>query len=304
MEEISRPKSLPLVLGTVQLGTSYGIANKVGQPDIKLATEIVREAWNNGIQQFDTAQGYGKSEEVLGKVFHEVGITHEVKVISKFDPKIDHLNHAALSEALEGSLYRLGLKQLACMMLHREEYLSLWEKGLGDSLHYFVQSGKIRSAGISVSTPEKAMEALNTNGIDLIQIPCNILDRKFERAGIFELAQKNKKEIHVRSVFLQGLILMKPQDLPTRMDYAIPFVEKTLSLCMEMKLTPQEMALGYFKSISPEVCLIFGVETVEQVQDNVRSWQKTVPPFLNQRIQKLFPEVPDVIVNPELWPKS
>jgi aryl-alcohol dehydrogenase-like predicted oxidoreductase len=304
MKEISQTRSMPLVLGTVQLGIPYGIANKAGQPNEKLATEIVREAWNNGIQQFDTAQGYGESEKVLGKVFCEAGITHEVKVISKFDPNLDHLNHAALSEALDGSLYRLGLKQLACMMLHREEYLSLWKKGLGESLHHFVQSGKIRSTGISVSTPEKAIQALNTNGIDLIQVPGNIMDRKFERAGIFELAQMNKKQIHVRSVFLQGLILMNPQDLPTPMAYAIPFLEKAKSLCLEMKLTPQELALGYFKSIGPEVSLVFGAETVKQVQENVRNWRKTVPPFLNHRIEEMFSQVPDAVVNPTLWPKS
>jgi len=53
-----------LVLGTAQLGLPYGIANQTGQPDQVVATAIIREAWNQGIREFDTAQGYGDSEQV------------------------------------------------------------------------------------------------------------------------------------------------------------------------------------------------------------------------------------------------
>jgi len=75
-----------LVLGTAQIGLPYGIANKTGQPDPAVAVAIINEAWGQGIREFDTAQGYGVSEEILGKALSEIGITNEAGIISKFDP--------------------------------------------------------------------------------------------------------------------------------------------------------------------------------------------------------------------------
>ncbi|NIO19558.1 MAG: hypothetical protein GTN76_02110 [Candidatus Aenigmarchaeota archaeon] len=63
-----------LVLGKTQL-VLYGIASQTILPDQVIATTIIREAWNQGIREFDTAQRYGTSEEVLGKALWELGIS-------------------------------------------------------------------------------------------------------------------------------------------------------------------------------------------------------------------------------------
>ena len=78
-----------LVLGTAQLGMSYGIANSMGQPDQDVANAIVREAWDSGICKFDTAQAYGDSERVLGAALNVLGVVSVAKVISKLDPRLD-----------------------------------------------------------------------------------------------------------------------------------------------------------------------------------------------------------------------
>ena len=137
-----------LVLGTAQLGLPYGIANKTGQPNQNIATAIIHEAWNQGIRQFDTAQGYGTSEEVLGKAISKLGISSETKIITKFDPNLDHLDASVLSNTLNQSLERLGVSSLFGIMLHREEMLSLWDKGLGKILQAFVLSGRVEKIGI------------------------------------------------------------------------------------------------------------------------------------------------------------
>ncbi|MBT5306663.1 MAG: aldo/keto reductase, partial [Candidatus Scalindua sp.] len=198
-----------LVLGTAQLGFNYGIANagKTEQPTQTTANAIVQEAWENGIREFDTAQGYGKSEQALGEALSKLGVSAEALVISKFDPALDHLDRNVLSNAVGESLSRLGVPSLYGMMLHKEKMLSAWDNGLSKIFHTFVVSGKIKHIGISVYSPEKAIQALNTDGIDMVQLPTNILDRRFETAGVFQLAEEKKKKIYIRSVFLQGLIL-------------------------------------------------------------------------------------------------
>jgi aryl-alcohol dehydrogenase-like predicted oxidoreductase len=290
-----------LVLGTAQLGLPYGIANKNGQPNQSVANDIIREAWENGIQKFDTAQGYGESERVLGKSLLQLKLSDKVKVITKPHPLLDHLNPAILENAVAESLKNIGVPQIYGIMLHREEMLALWHKGLAEILSRLVAKGMVQKVGISVYSPEKAIEAINIEGIDMVQIPTNILDRRFEKAGVFEIAKVKKKEVYIRSIFLQGLLLMDTGAIPDKIAFAIPVIEKLENIAKEFCLTRHEIALGYIKSEMPNAHVVFGAETKEQVTKNLAAWQKDVPAFLGEKVRFLFSNVNEKILNPSLW---
>ena len=290
-----------LVLGTVQLGMPYGIANKTGQPNHTTATEIIRKAWESGIREFDTGQGYGESETVLGKVFAVLGIAQKVLVISKFDPQLNHLDAKALSTALDQSLQRLGILSLYGIMLHREQFLLDWDQGLGNILRNCVQTSRVQHIGISVYSPEKAIQALNTKGIDFVQLPTNILDRRFEKAKVFELARKKQKRIYIRSVFLQGLLLMEPTEISEKMTHVKPIVERIKILSKDLGLTPQELALGYLKLEMPDSQIVFGAEQPMQVKRNVECWTKNYSPSIASAVKKTFKDISENIINPTLW---
>ena len=290
-----------LVLGTAQLGLPYGVANKAGQPDQVVATCIVREAWENGIREFDTAQGYGESEMVLGKSLFKLGLSEKARVITKFHPILDHLNPVILENAVVESLRNIGVPQLYGIMLHREELLALWHKGLAEILLRLVSKGMVQKVGVSVYSPEKAREAINTDGIDMVQIPTNILDRRFEEAGVFELAKAKKRDVYIRSVFLQGLLLMETGSIPDKMAFANPVIEKLENLSNEFGLTRHEIALGYIKSAMPNAHIVFGAETKEQVTKNLAAWHKDVPALLVEKIKMTFSNVDEQILNPSLW---
>ena len=293
-----------LVLGTAQLGFNYGIANagKTEQPTQTTANAIVQEAWENGIREFDTAQGYGKSEQALGEALSKLGVSAEALVISKFDPALDHLDRNVLSNAVGESLSRLGVPSLYGMMLHKEKMLSAWDNGLSKIFHTFVVSGKIKHIGISVYSPEKAILALNTDGIDMVQLPTNILDRRFETAGVFQLAEEKKKKIYIRSVFLQGLILMDIGEIPEKMSFAKPVIEKLESLSNELKLSRKKLALDYIKSEMPDAKVVFGADTPLHVKENVACWEGELLPSSVDRVKKIFDRVDEKILNPTLWP--
>ena len=293
-----------LVLGTVQLGMPYGIANKTGQPNHTTATEIIRKAWESGIREFDTSQGYGDSETVLGQAFAVLGIAQKVLVISKFDPQLNHLDAKALSTTLDQSLQRLGILSLYGIMLHREQFLLDWDQGLGNILRNCVQTSRVQHIGISVYSPEKAIQALNTKGIDFVQLPTNILDRRFEKAKVFELARKKQKRIYIRSVFLQGLPLIELKELPEKMSFAKPTLERFHQLCKKLKLHPQELAMGYIKMAFPECQVIFGVECIVQLQHNLQCWLKNdYPKEMISSVKQTFQNVDEQIVNSSLWPR-
>ena len=290
-----------LVLGTAQFGMSYGIANQNGKPNHATATEIIRKAWESGIREFDTGQGYGDSETVLGQAFAVLGIAQKVLVISKFDPQLNHLDAKALSTALDQSLQRLGILSLYGIMLHREQFLLDWDQGLGNILRNCVQTSRVQHIGISVYSPEKAIQALNTKGIDFVQLPTNILDRRFEKAKVFELARKKQKRIYIRSVFLQGLLLMEPTEIPEKMTHVKPIVERIKILSKDLGLTPQELALGYLKLEMPDSQIVFGAEQPMQVKRNVECWTKNYSPSIASAVKKTFKDISENIINPTLW---
>jgi aryl-alcohol dehydrogenase-like predicted oxidoreductase len=291
-----------LVLGTAQFGLLYGVANRSGKPDQDTVVDIVRTAWDNGITEIDTAQAYGDSEEVLGRVLHELGLAGRIRIISKFHPHLNHLDYSCLSESLARTLHQLGIPSIDGMMLHREELLSLWNQGLSTNCRDLIRSGRVREIGVSVYSPEKAHEALRTDGIDFVQIPSNILDRRFERANIFNQAVALGKKLYVRSVYLQGLLLMAPHDIPAELISARPVLETLQCLADSWNLTRQEICLGYFREEMPGARLVIGAETPEQIRDTVMAWKNGVPRELADQIRALFSNVGEDILNPHLWP--
>ncbi len=291
-----------LVLGTAQLGLPYGITNRTGQPNQLVATAIIREAWENGIQEFDTAQGYGESERILGKSLLQLKLSDQARVITKPHPLLDHLNATTLENAVVESLKDIGVPQIYGLMLHREEMLTSWHKGLAEILSRLVAKGIVQKVGVSVYSPEKAIEAINTDGIDMVQVSTNILDRRLEKAGVFVLARDKKKQIYVRSVFLQGLILMNTGDVPDRLSFAGHALEKIESLANMLRMTRQELALGYIKMALPYAKVVIGVDLPEHVKDNCRVWQRSYPVSLVSCVREFFPEVDEKILNPSLWP--
>ena len=291
-----------LVLGTAQLGFPYGIANKTGQPDITVATDIVREAWENGICKFDTAQGYGESEHILGEVLFELGIADKVQIITKLHPALDHLNKESLYKSVAKSMDSLKVSRLYGLMLHREEFLDRFEDGLAEILQEFTHKGITDYVGVSVYSPEYALKALNSEIIDMVQLPSNILDRRFLNAGVFDRAIVTGKEVFIRSVFLQGLLLIEPNELRENMYYVKPVLDDFVRLSKKLGMTRQEVALTYVKYQFPGANIIFGAETVKQVVDNVAIWTLEIPESSLQIMNGWFTDIEEKIVNPALWP--
>ena len=292
---------MALVLGTAQLGLDYGIANKTGQPSEQRVHDIIKTAWDCGIREFDTAQAYGNSEQVLGLALKKLGLSHKVKIITKLNPALNYLDKDLMDNALEKSLDFLNVSKISCLMLHREEMLDFWTKGLADILKNFTFSGRVEKIGVSVYTPEKALEALNIEEIDVIQVPANILDRRFEKAGVFKIAIQKNKQIFIRSIFLQGLILMDQAQLSDDMEFAQKTLEQLDGLVKEFSIDRNHLALGYVKNKYPEAKIIFGAETPIQIKENFDTWQESISIDLVNRIESIFRNVDEKILNPVLW---
>jgi aryl-alcohol dehydrogenase-like predicted oxidoreductase len=196
-----------LQLGTVQFGLNYGIANTSGKPAYESARDIIAAAYASGINTLDTAAAYGDSEKILGRALKELDLKDKLQVISKVPPVSDqklsdYEAEKFINKSIETSLERLGLNSLTAALFHREEdfkYISILKK--------IEQAGLIKGAGVSIDT-NNFCDAILKAGIKYIQLPYNILDKRFD--CFFPEASKANIKIFTRSLYLQGL-LVKPE---------------------------------------------------------------------------------------------
>jgi aryl-alcohol dehydrogenase-like predicted oxidoreductase len=293
--------ALRLALGTAQLGMPYGIANSTGQPDFETAVAIIKAAWECGIREFDTAQAYGESEAVLGRALSSLGIANEVRIITKLDPKLDPHQGQNIKRAVDRSLERLQIPCLFGLMLHREEWLDDLDRGLERTLEALVLDGRVQHLGVSLYTPAMALRALKSDIVDMIQVPANILDRRFADAGVFTLANEKRKQVYIRSVYLQGLLLMKPEDLPVNMGFAKPTLSEIDHLCTQYKYSRQKLVLLYIKCKYPQARIIVGAETPAQLEQSINIWKNNYISTLEINESDRLAIEDERIINPSLW---
>lgn len=263
---------VPLVLGTAQLGQDYGIANATGQPDMEEALWIVKTALDNGIHIFDTGQAYGHSEEILGYCLKKTRIEHgAVKpiVISKLNPNVDPSDiHNVLAET-NHSLRKLGLNRLWGLLLHRETFLDHKTDDLRRLAVKLKETGKTEHFGISVYTPEKVIEALDTEEIDMVQLPFNVFDQRAHERNVFNRASELGKKIFVRSVFLQGLLLLDPYKIPNGVPNSKDALARYAEFADESGISRKLLAMAFVVQNAPDALIVVGAETAEQVKENV-----------------------------------
>ncbi|SFC23995.1 aldo/keto reductase [Pseudoalteromonas denitrificans] len=239
---------MKLVLGTVQLGLDYGVSNQLGQVSVNQAHEILKTALNLGINTFDTAAAYGNSETILGSF-----LPQDSKIISKLPPQVN--NAQSIEQLLNCSFDKLQVSQLHALMLHDADLL-IKNPDILLQLKKLKKDKKITKIGASFYFPEQ-LEACLEFDLDIIQIPANILDQRFIKAGLLNKLKEKGIEIHVRSVFLQGLLLMNIAELS---EYFHQFkilykLDKHLS---SISLNRLSASLGFLKSIPQIDALVVG----------------------------------------------
>ncbi|WP_276512329.1 aldo/keto reductase [Desulfovibrio subterraneus] len=293
-----------MVLGTAQLGMPYGVANSLGRPDQDMARRIVRQAWENGVTFFDTAQAYADSELVLGDALHCIGAEARANVITKLHPRFFRESPSLILAELSRSLQRCQVKSFYGVMLHDESGCDLLACGLGEALAEARNSGMARSIGVSVYTPRRAIEALKNKLITQIQLPANIVDRRFSKQYVFEMAEEQGKQVFIRGALLQGVLCLNPDQLPQRVQHAATMLEEYIEFCRRHGLAPAAAALTYLKNKFSSAFVLFGAETEEQVVQNIGYWKTAVPSGFMEEADLLFKEQDELVLNPSNWPKK
>jgi len=205
-----------LALGTVQFGLPYGIVNKDGQTSRSEAASIISLARTGGIDTIDTATSYGESEECLG----EIGMAG-FRVVTKIPAMPAGVSDIAawVNAEIDTSLSRLSVSQLYGVLLHRPmELLGTHGSALYQALCGLKERGLTRKIGVSIYAPAELDGLMPRFNFDLVQAPLNLVDRRLISSGWAQRLKERDVELHTRSAFLQGLLLVSRDSVPPRFE--------------------------------------------------------------------------------------
>jgi len=281
-----------LALGTVQFGLDYGINNNQGKIAVEDVKKIVKQAKDAGIFVIDTAQAYGDSEKVLGNV----GV-QEFDVITKIIlPKPE----VTLKNEVLFSLQRLNIPVLYGILFHDFNY---WQSAphLWTELEKLKQDGLTKKIGFSLYHPEQ-WHIIQENGItpDLLQIPLNLLNQEFQ--PYLSQFKASGIEVHVRSAFLQGLLLMEPESLPVQFLEIKPKIEVLKQLSEKWNVRRTNICLLWLWQNKCIDHIVVGVDSTTQWQENLNAAQWCEKNFNNLKIEpSLFRCETENIINPSKW---
>jgi len=259
---------MKLGIGTAQFGTDYGIANQRGQLKQKEQKSILKFAQKNEIDMLDTAIDYGDSEKNLGKF----GIS-KFKVVTKIPPIPDNLTNVAewMSKHVNNSLLRLDISSMYGLLLHRSSDLFKYSGKVIKFLKNLKESKLDKKIGDSIYSPYELEVIFKKTSIDIIQAPFNIIDQRLQTTGWLAKLNSLNIEVHVRSVFLQGLLLLPRNKIPKKF---IPW-KKIWDKWYEWqdknsRVSPLQACLG-FVNIKGINRIIIGIDSLQQIKEIVNA---------------------------------
>lgn len=285
---------MKIALGTAQFGLEYGIANQQGQVSHAEGKAILDHASAHGIDTLDTAIAYGNSEQRLG----EIGV-HNWQVVSKLPAIPDGCSDIFqwMFDSVKESLNRLKIERLYGLLLHRPQ--QLLEQGgdrLYGALQKLKQEGLAQKIGVSIYDPEELDALCAHYHLDMVQAPFNILDSRLINSGWLSRLPEQGTELHVRSVFLQGLLLMKTDERPERFCRWQTTWNRWDSWLREAGLTPLQACLRYVLMFPQIDKAVIGVDSLRQLSEILQSLAGPIP---------LIPEDLKVcdqdLINPARW---
>ncbi len=285
---------MKLALGTAQFGMPYGINNMAGQVSQHAAQKILQYASLVGIHTIDTAIDYGSSEQCLG-----LAVVDAFEVITKLPSIPENCNNVEdwMVREVEGSLKRLGVTCLHGLMLHRPDQLygPMGERILA-SLMRLKEAGLVRKVGVSVYDPEGFDQLFSLADFGIVQCPLNLMDRRLVDSGWLQKLTLKSVEVHTRSSFLQGLLLMERGDIPNKFETWKCYWDRWDEWVRDNNTSRLHGCLSYCLSHKGVDRVVVGVDEKSQLEEIVAA--------SNAKVIDSFPDLtcsdPNLI-NPTNW---
>jgi aryl-alcohol dehydrogenase-like predicted oxidoreductase len=288
-------------LGTVQFGMNYGVSNRGGKPSESEIAAILARAVARGVGYLDTAPAYGDAEALLGRLLPE---GHGLRIVTKTPPVPDAIIERRHSlqwlESFERSLERLRTDSLYGLLVHHAADLGKpgWEHLVG-ALHALKSRGMVGRIGVSVYDEQQLDLAESRFRVEFVQLPLNALDRRPVVSGLLGRLKARGSEIHARSVFLQGLLLMPPSGLHTFFEPVRPALVRLHAEWAQRGLSPLAGCLAFVLRQLEIDAAVVGVNSLaefDEIADAVAQLPEVGEDFVG------LPEIAPQYLDPSRWP--
>jgi aryl-alcohol dehydrogenase-like predicted oxidoreductase len=283
-------------LGTAQFGMNYGVSNTGGRVSSDNADEIVRFAFEHGMRELDTAINYGISEEVLGNV----GVS-DWNVISKLPAVPGNCPEPEkwINSQLKNSLGKLKVDKLYAVLLHEPHQLfSPFGEIILSTLKEAQDNGLISKIGVSVYSPSELGRIYDFAHFDIVQCPFNIFDQRLLSSGWGQQLRKTGVEVHVRSIFLQGLLLMSPASRPGYFSKWSTLWEQWHKWTETSGHTSLEACIAFALEKQEIDKIVVGVESIEQLSEIAQISMKSIS---FSTFPDIFSEIDSELIDPSKW---
>ena len=286
-------KNSKIILGTAQFGMDYGINNSTGKISKLKAFDILNYAYLNGIKELDTANSYGDSETVIGEYLNSHPKNRFI-----ITTKINNIK-IPLENQVYNSLENLKIEKIDKLLFHSYDVY----KCFGEKVKDFYQKFKgilFDELGVSVYNNDEIENLINDPYINRIQSPFNLLDNFNNRGVYFNQLHSVGKTIDVRSVFLQGIFFKEIFNLQYNLIPLKKYIYFITELSKEFNIDVNSIAIGYLNSFDIIDRIIIGVDSLEQLKKNLKSFSIKLPEELLKKINSI--EIKDQeLINPSKW---
>ncbi len=283
-----------LAIGTAQFGLDYGISNFSGKVKLDEVKKIIRFAKISGIDTIDTARDYGDSEESIGKCD-----ISSFKVVTKIGTLKGHENNVYdwSEQEVKSSLEKLGIEKMYGILLHRPlELLSKNGDELFKSISKIKRDRLVEKIGISVYSINELMNIVDKFDIDIVQLPINIINQEILNSGFLKVLKSKNIEIHARSCFLQGLLLMDYNKIPLKFKKWSNIFLDWHRWLEENNINAVQGCLSFINSIDDIDKVIVGIQNETQLKELVN--------YSNNKDIKNFPDLfckDTDLIDPSNW---
>jgi aryl-alcohol dehydrogenase-like predicted oxidoreductase len=254
-----------LGIGTVQFGQAYGVSNTRGQVEHAEAALILKRAAQAGVRVLDTAANYGAAEDVLTRLN-----TRPFRIVTKTCSVKDGVE-AVVARA------RQSAERLKADTLLVHAAADLEAPGLWPALQRLKNGGVFRRIGISTYVADDPAALAARFKPDCMQLPFSLLDQRLLQDGSLARLAEMGVEVHARSLFLQGLLLMPPDALPANLSAAAPHLTALRARLDAAGTTPLAAALGFVLA-RPEIAIgVVGVTGLDEMEDIIAAAAAPLP---------------------------
>ncbi len=300
-------RGLPRIrLGTAQWGSRYGIANATGPPSEADLSSMLALAKSRGITALDTARAYGSAEARIGRLAPEEVWDLQTKLSPDLPVESGHgAVEQAARKSVEESLAATGREALDAVLLHRGSHLRAAGGAAWHALRALRDAGRIRRIGVSAADPGEAEAALATPGVEVVQVAASAADRRLARRDFFRRARARAVAVQVRSVFLQGALLLDPRHLPEHLAPLVPPLRALRELARSRGMPPAALLLAAALSLGADE-LVLGAETPAQLEELLELLPMAAA-LAGAGEPGLLPELeglPDSVLDPWRWPRE